>query len=157
MINKIMAEKIADDMFDLSFDGYSTHDLAEHAGITDGEAIFLQSGSTVVEQDVYNKMAYAIRKLKNEQLEVPKFAYIMNADNNSKTSAKNGSKPSVHLDSLSYRKNYFALPIKNQSTSSKSRAISNRMPGLSLQKFINVLSNEGNSEYNYRSTEIVFK
>lgn len=69
MINKSIAEDIANEMFEMSFAGYSTQELAAYSGVTESEAIFLQSGSTNVSQGVYNKMQKTINFLRANKKE----------------------------------------------------------------------------------------
>lgn len=73
-----MAEKMADEMFDLSFEGYSTKKLATLAGITEGDAIFLQSGSTKISDSKYFRMRETIRKILNKNSKYLSMNYYIN-------------------------------------------------------------------------------
>lgn len=57
---------IVDDMFELSFFGYGTSDLARMAKVSQTDAILLQSGSTNVNPYSKNAMETLIKKLQDK-------------------------------------------------------------------------------------------
>lgn len=62
-IDKKDVMKLSDKMFDLAFDGLSTDDLSRASGITKGQAILLQSGSTKASDEAYLKMVSIVNRL----------------------------------------------------------------------------------------------
>lgn len=58
--------QIAEDMFELSFFGYGTEDLAKMANISQNDAILLQSGSTIVNSHSQEAMTNLIKKLQEK-------------------------------------------------------------------------------------------
>lgn len=151
-----MAEKMADDMFDLSFDGYSTHDLALHAGVTDGEAIFLQSGSTAIEQDVYDKMKYAIQKLNGEQVTSLIFYYETSSNLEPKKFSATSSASAVIWERMAGINNY-SVPRKFRQSNTKRHGISTgKMIGHALSRSVNgLLNTRRTNEYSYTTVEVV--
>ena len=53
-------------MFELSFFGYGTEDLAKMANISQNDAILLQSGSTIVNSHSQKSMTNLIKKLQEK-------------------------------------------------------------------------------------------
>lgn len=58
--------QIVEDMFELSFFGYGTKDLAKLANISQNDAILLQSGSTIVNSHSQEAMTNLIKKLQEK-------------------------------------------------------------------------------------------
>lgn len=63
---KDRVEKLANNMFSVSFLGYGTKDLAKKADISDNDAILLQSGSTLVPLKSIMKMEDTVHEIEKK-------------------------------------------------------------------------------------------